>query len=75
MNWSENCRKTSTASWQFLASRTVNEFRPFVYCFNNLSNEMLLSLTIFSPRLTDTLNAEIDIFNLLDNFVMFIPNS
>ena len=45
------------------------------YCFNNLSNEMLLSLTIFFPRLTDTLTAETDMFNLLDNSVMFIPNS
>ena len=32
---------------------------------------MLLSLTVFSPRLTDALTAETDIFNLLDNFVMF----
>ena len=34
---------------------------------------MLLSLTTFSPRLTDTFIAETDIFNLLYNFVMFIP--
>ena len=34
---------------------------------------MLLSVTIFSPRLTDTLTAETYIFNLLDNSVMFIP--
>ena len=32
---------------------------------------MLLSETIFSPRLTDTLTAETDMFNLLDNSVMF----
>ena len=36
---------------------------------------MLLSVTIFSPRLTDTLTAETDMLNLLDNSVMFIPNS